>query len=1511
MILRSVRALIACAAATTVAAVSHAQTITQSFQTSTTPNWTLSTQLNGTFSPLSGVMQDASGNKWLELVNNTGNQATVAQYNGNFSSAGASVYAQFSYQMYGGTGGTTTNHGGDGLTFFFYDGSLASSTGFATGAYGGSMGYAQKTGINGLTGGYIGVGLDAYGNYSAASEGRRGGLNNTTQPVTQSVAVRGPGSGTSGYAYLGGTSAHLGTGDVTVNVDSTTRPTTTNTVQVLLSATNQLTVTLSQGGATPQTVLQMDLSGYSRPDLLSFGFTAGTGAATDFILVNNLTVTTLTASRWTNSTGNGNWALNTNWNPTIVPTNGSDILFDNSTVSTAQTIDTGASRTVRSLTFDAPFNYTVNNNTFTFDSGGVSGFSGIAATQTHGTAVQTINSNLSLNNAITIRNGTTGALTINGTIATNGKSVTIDGTGTSTLTGVISGTGSIVKNDTGMAAISGANTYTGGTTINNGTVNANNATALGSGGVTLAGGTLGSTNSATIANPIAVTADSGLADITSTGNLTLVGANRTLTLDNTNQSGAVKLSDTTTGHTLTIQVDNTVTSSNISGSISNGSVGATAGNLTKTGAGTLILAGNNTYTGATTITAGSILLGASDRLAQGSSMSIGAAGTLNLGGFSQKISGLAAEGGGTLDFGTPGTSNNFVFGTYTAPTSGVLVVNNFETGDKLATTVANQTVSTIYISGQGTATEATGTSTVGSYGSAYLITPIVTTAITWDGSSSALWNTGANWSPASVKPGTTQIALFNDTGAARTSVTLDVANTIAGLRFAGSTGYTISSIGRTLTLSGAVPYIQQQSSANQTLALSGLSLTASTVIDVTGSGNLTISGPITSTTNLIKDGTGAGKLILSGNNASTFTGDIYVNNGVLQAANSGALGSTASSTTIIAAGAGLELTGNVTIPNAISVTGSGLSSAGALHNVAGANTISGTVTTTGATTITADTGSSFTLGTLTGAGNDVTFGGAGNITAGAVTTGAGAVNINSTGNVTFNGTTANTYTGTTTVNSGTLVLAKSASTDAIAGNLVINGGAVQLGANFQIDNSATVTVNGSGKLDVNGNTETLRQLTSTSSTAAVTLGTGTLNLNSPSNANTNYAGTITGAAGSNFNVVGAGKVSLSGDNSGFVGTINVNSGTLHVSGSNNAAGAGTVNVATGGNLQVQGGVTVATPMTINGTGTSGNGAVENFGSNNTLTGNVTLAGAARIQSDSGTLTVAGPVNLGANTLTVGGASDTSITGLISGTAGLNKDGVGTLHLGHTGNTFSGPTTITAGTLVTDASNVFNSTSAVTVTSGQLSLLNTSQTIATLSGAGNVDFGTAGTGKLTLSGGSSSFAGTFSGTGSLVINSGATLTLNGSFADANLNITLNGGTLILNGASYSFGTLTVSNSSSILDFGSYAGTTTFNVNNVTLSTFTLSVKNWANLNDFFIAQNFVGATTSTPRGTAPLNQVVFQGWTGANTAWQSWDHQITPAPEPATYGMIFMTFSAALVGLRRFRLAQRARETGGK
>jgi hypothetical protein len=189
--------------------------------------------------------------------------------------------------------------------------------------------------------------------------------------------------------------------------------------------------------------------------------------------------------------------------------------------------------------------------------------------------------------------------------------------------------------------------------------------------------------------------------------------------------------------------------------------------------------------------------------------------------------------------------------------------------------------------------------------------------------------------------------------------------------------------------------------------------------------------------------------------------------------------------------------------------------------------------------------------------------------------------------------------------------------------------------------------------------------------------------------------------------------------------------------------------------------------------------------------------------------------------------------------------------------------------------------------------------------------------------------TISGTGTvnfmdstpdLTINSNHTLTLNTLLTSSNNSLNLMGSgtlslgqattltgtldlggsglagtTLQLNAVNLTVGTLNVTANSTI-DFAGTAAT--LNVTNLSIATgVTLTIKNWANAVDYFYASNWSGATPDLSNA-APMNQVVFTGFTAANTKWQGYDHQITPVPEPATYGVLLLGSLTLLLAWRR-------------
>jgi MSHA biogenesis protein MshQ len=136
---------------------------------------------NGTFTP-----QVINGR--LRMTQAVGNQATSATYQRRYPAANNLVVVEFDYRAYGGSGA-------DGVAVVLSDATVTPQPG----AFGGPLGYGFKPGIAGFAGGWLGFGLDEFGNFSNEGGSANVGLRR------QSVVVRGSGSGTSGYRYLRGT----------------------------------------------------------------------------------------------------------------------------------------------------------------------------------------------------------------------------------------------------------------------------------------------------------------------------------------------------------------------------------------------------------------------------------------------------------------------------------------------------------------------------------------------------------------------------------------------------------------------------------------------------------------------------------------------------------------------------------------------------------------------------------------------------------------------------------------------------------------------------------------------------------------------------------------------------------------------------------------------------------------------------------------------------------------------------------------------------------------------------------------------------------------------------------------------------------------------------------------------------------------------------------------------------------------------------------------------------------
>ena len=175
--------------------------------------------------------------------------------------------------------------------------------------------------------------------------------------------------------------------------------------------------------------------------------------------------------------------------------------------------------------------------------------------------------------SIIINNGDIN-LTATGTITGSGYALTLGGSGNGTLASIVgTAAGTLTKNGAGTWTLSGINTYTGVTTISAGTLKISGA-------------------GAGIPNGSSLLVDGSL-DLNGTSET--VGALTGTGIVTSSASGAINFTAGTT------------TSTTFSGTIEDGS--ATMA-FTKAGTGALTLAGNNSYSGLTTINAGTIKLGA-------------------------------------------------------------------------------------------------------------------------------------------------------------------------------------------------------------------------------------------------------------------------------------------------------------------------------------------------------------------------------------------------------------------------------------------------------------------------------------------------------------------------------------------------------------------------------------------------------------------------------------------------------------------------------------------------------------------------------------------------------------------------------------------------------------------------------------------------------------------------------------------------------------------------------------
>ena len=135
----------------------------------------------------------------MRLTSNQRNVATASTVQRLFPAAGNYIQVEFKHYAYGGSGA-------DGMAVVLSDAAVAPQPG----AFGGPLGYGTRgtSTTPGFVGGWLGVGIDEYGNFS--TEGGPGGPGRRLD----SVAIRGSGISpyTSGYRYIAGTPANLSPG---------------------------------------------------------------------------------------------------------------------------------------------------------------------------------------------------------------------------------------------------------------------------------------------------------------------------------------------------------------------------------------------------------------------------------------------------------------------------------------------------------------------------------------------------------------------------------------------------------------------------------------------------------------------------------------------------------------------------------------------------------------------------------------------------------------------------------------------------------------------------------------------------------------------------------------------------------------------------------------------------------------------------------------------------------------------------------------------------------------------------------------------------------------------------------------------------------------------------------------------------------------------------------------------------------------------------------------------------
>ncbi|MBU6222890.1 MAG: autotransporter-associated beta strand repeat-containing protein, partial [Planctomycetes bacterium] len=871
--------------------------------------------------------------------------------------------------------------------------------------------------------------------------------------------------------------------------------------------------------------------------------------------------------------------------------------------------------------------------------------------------------------------------------------------------GPVSGTHALTTAGPGVISLGVANTFGGGLTIASGTLRARHADALSTGAVTVnAGGTLDVR--AAISKTIAGT---GLVAVGPGGNLSAgsIGGNALLI------AGEVG-----NGATCTVPVSGTLTASSLAMAGNATIAMATTGGIASTGSVTL--SGLDNVLSLSGIAA----VGRTYTLLQGSSLTN--SGSVSLTG--------AAVGGQTILLGNSATVGRTTYSFSSTPLALQLAVtgsqytlrwtgavdnvwdystNNWTTGSQstnfaggdngiidtaAAITIRPEGISadTVTVShAAGTASLAGGSLTASSLvksnaGSLSVGSGVTATGVQLNGGSIVVVDGGSI---------TASTIANNASLVYATTGTQTLATAISG------TGSIASTAGGTLALTGSSSFSGSLSTdATSTLQIAGGGIAASTI---TNEGSLYLSGGSASTVAGVVSGggtvtkSGAGTATLAG--ANSYTGATTITAGTLKLGSATALGSTDAGTTVSAGGA-LDLNGQTVAGESLAVAGTGVSNTGGLinSNTSAAATWSGPVTLSSAQTY---------------------VGGAGRTTLAGSVGGLGLYKVGE-GTVTLAG--ANSYSGTLFISTGTVQVMdqaalpatalswnnsnSSAGLDLVAAGDYAMSSIAQFGSYLRVGTTGTgnvvLTVNGNStlggtankSLQVNPRAKVVFAGDITADPSATTNRSATFYNSGEIELNGVISGGATGTIGQ-FGVVQtanaagqSGTISLNAANF-YTGVTRVSAGTLKVG---NALAFG--DIANGVTISA---VTV-TDTTTGITTTLGRGTVDLNGysiADETLTmigtgDRVSLVNSSAVSpvSWSGSVSLSG-------TTALGGPGDITLTGAVSGTAGvLAKSGAGRVTL-TAGNSYSGAVSVEQGTLALGAAGSIASATSVTTAAG--------------------------------------------------------------------------------------------------------------------------------------------------------------------------------------------------------------------